>query len=206
MFQTKNKVLKNLTQQEVINLLDTKKLTIEELNNLRNLIILELDNRNNNELEIAKEYKSFKVKDFSLTQNDVVIDFIINKDGLLLGTDEHLNFYIGKVNKNLHIVLFAFDNTYSHLVFRGKFDSSYKYYYGPYWHSEEETVNALNNFDFSSCDDGVYNEIINQNIDSLKTQVQLAYQKQYNSKNVDIILNVLKNNNSKNSKVLKKEL
>jgi len=207
MFTTKNKVLENLTVPEIIDSLKGKELTIEELNNLRNTIISELNNKNKKELEIESNFKSFKVRDFSLTRNDKTISFIINEDGLLLGTDKHLIFYAGKVDKDLNIILFDFPSKYySYLVFKGKLVSDYRYYYGAYWHGETATADILNKFDFSNCDNTIYNDIIDQEITDIKTLVQLAYQNQSKHKKniIDTILLELNNNQTKN-KSLKRE-
>lgn len=208
MFTTKDRVLKNITVSEIIELLKDKELTIEDLNNLKTIIISKLNNKNKKELEIDFDYKSFKARDFSLTKNDKIISFIINKSGLLLGTDEYLTFYVGKVDKNLNMILFDFpSNYYSYLVFKGNFESNCNCYYGDCWCSENATGNILDEFDFSNCNDIIYNNIIEQEIPDIKMLIQLAYQNQSNNKKniIDTILSVLNNNNKIENKSLKRE-
>ena len=169
-------ILKKLPIEQKQELLDIKNLTIYGLNTLRNYIIEELDNRNMETLEIDKEYKSFVSRDLGL--------------------------YIGKVDKDLNLILFNLSSRYSISAFNGKFDSSYEYYHGNYW-CEVKNSNILeifNKFDFSNCDDSVYNDISDQNIPDIKTMVQLAHQETYKCKEADEILSVLKNNNYQTQK------
>ena len=59
-----------------------------------------------------KNLKTFQLRDLSYTKGvNSIVSFILDDKNTLYGTNQNLDFYIGKIDENFNIILFKAQNT-----------------------------------------------------------------------------------------------
>jgi len=208
MFDFISKKEKNISNQELINQLKIETMTLEELVNLRKQIENEINRRNVNSLELPDTYKCFKTYDLSKTRSDKVISFIVNENGLLLGIDQYLNFYCGKLNDNFNIYLIEFSKVLNYKEIRGfigTLDLNQKYFTGDYRSriNNVDVLTKLQNLPFDNTKE-IYKYIENEKIINIEPLLKLTYKEVAKRQVNKVLIDELINEKNKYKKTLKK--
>ena len=87
---------------------------------------------------MKKNLKTFQLRDLSYTKGvNSIISFMIDDKNTLYGTNQNLDFYIGKIDENFNIILFKAQNTPNPFItidcFEGKLDLENKTFGGNHW-------------------------------------------------------------------------
>lgn len=129
---------------------------------------------------MGQNIKSFQLKDFSDTKGvNYVISFMIDNNNTLYGTSENQDFYVGKIDEKLNIILFKVSNSPNPFItidaFEGKLNLKNGTFGGDYWKTNINYEYWLEKIQNMSCNGNVYNKIIDQNISNLDLLLYCAY-------------------------------